>query len=206
MFVVEKWRSFVELVTQGTRYLVFSSIHLHWSTQGQKSLSDTRAFLFVSKVCQIIRFFLSFYIGQQIFESSNEFQALEGKQNPKFLPKFIIFAEELTADLELGIRYDVPGLQTNNYFQAWNVKRWVSSTGAKMCHQELSSFQMPPSISALYAELGYVRRCNCYFVMLPDTLGQPLYFMRHYCTHVLRHIWSSTWYCEIFINSTFVVL
>lgn len=104
-------------------------------------------------------FFLSFYKGKQISENCNEFQALEGKQHHKTLPKFLIFAEELTADLELGIRYDVPGLQTNDYFQAWNVKRWVSSTEAKMCHQGLPSFQMPPSISALYIELEYVRRC-----------------------------------------------
>jgi len=87
------------------------------------------------------------------------FRHLKENSIIKILLKFLIFAEELTADLELGIRYDVPGLQTNDYFQAWNVKRWVSSTEAKMCHPGLPSFQMPPSISALYTELGYVRRC-----------------------------------------------
>jgi hypothetical protein len=95
---------------------------------------------------------------QEIFESINEFQAHVGKKHHKFFPKFLIFADELTADLELGVRYDVSGLQTNEYFQAWNVRRWVSSTEAKMCHQKLS-FHMPPSISALYTELRYVRKC-----------------------------------------------
>lgn len=59
-------------------------------------------------------------------------------------------------DLELGVRYDVPGLQTNAYFQAWNVQRWVSDTDAKIHHQELPSLLMPPAISALNAYLRYV--------------------------------------------------
>jgi hypothetical protein len=65
-------------------------------------------------------------------------------------------ADELTADLELGVRYDIPGLQTNAYFHAWNVQRWVSSTYTKLHHQELPSLNMPPVIFTLYTQLRYV--------------------------------------------------
>jgi hypothetical protein len=67
-----------------------------------------------------------------------------------------VLTDELTTDLELGVRYDVPGLQTNAHFHAWNVQRWVSGTDAKMHHQQLPSLHMPPAISALYAQLRYV--------------------------------------------------
>lgn len=79
----------------------------------------------------------------------------------KFFPEILFqfhcaLSDELTANLELGIRYDVPGLQTNSYFRAWNVRRWVSGTDAKIHHRELPSLLMPPAISTLHAYLRYV--------------------------------------------------
>jgi hypothetical protein len=79
----------------------------------------------------------------------------------KFFPEILfqfhcVLSDELTADLELGVRYDVPGLQTNAYFQAWNVWRWVSGTEAKIRHRDLPLLLMPPAISTLHAHLRYV--------------------------------------------------
>jgi hypothetical protein len=68
----------------------------------------------------------------------------------------VFFSDELTVELELGVRYDVPGLQTNAYFQAWNVWRWVPGTDMKIRHQELHELLIPPAISTVHAQLRYV--------------------------------------------------
>ncbi|XP_033606674.1 minichromosome maintenance domain-containing protein 2 isoform X2 [Cryptotermes secundus] len=84
--------------------------------------------------------------------------ALENPGSKEFVrhqSTLVCFQDELMVDLELGVRYDVPGLQTNAYFQAWNVQRWVSDTDAKIRHQELPSLLMPPAISALNAYLSH---------------------------------------------------
>jgi hypothetical protein len=78
-----------------------------------------------------------------------------------------VLADELTADLELGVRYDVPGLQTNAYFHAWNVQRWVSDIKAKVHHQEFPSLHMPPAIRALYTDLRYVMQTTYLFLLSP---------------------------------------
>ncbi|KAJ9597503.1 hypothetical protein L9F63_011628, partial [Diploptera punctata] len=69
----------------------------------------------------------------------------------------VCFQDELIADLKLGVRYDVSGVQQNLFFQAWNVRLWKSGIDTKVHHPGIPSLPLPPSICTLHSVLSY--RC-----------------------------------------------
>ncbi|XP_069678726.1 minichromosome maintenance domain-containing protein 2 [Periplaneta americana] len=86
--------------------------------------------------------------------SPSALENLSSKKSVRHQSTLVCFQDELTTDLELGVRYNIPGLQTNEHFLAWNVQRWVPSTVAKIHRQVPLSFYLPPTISTLQAKLG----------------------------------------------------
>ncbi|PSN50265.1 hypothetical protein C0J52_02368, partial [Blattella germanica] len=61
---------------------------------------------------------------------------------------------ELSTNLELGIRYDIPGVQKSSYFEAWNVQRWKSGIERKVHHPEIPFITLPSTICTLHAVLS----------------------------------------------------